>query len=946
MIRQHNTINNNNKQSMELKFAKPNTTQPNNKITRIKHSLAWVPLITIVNYFRNYENIYFLFLAMFQLSTLWLLPCEWSPTGPFSTIIPLLVCILIEIISNVIKWHKDWKTDFKENNQIYKCIDEPRNSPNSFGKDESENICDKTNQNLYPGEVIHLVKDDICPVDGILVDTTNNEKYSKISLALLNGESNINYVVKPCKYFKLKDYVNSRLIIDDYHTNDFHNIDGTLINGGNKYEIKRDNFIVAGSIIKSDDVYIWITACGENKKSFAKEQINNPRKLNRLDDFVANYMMKVNTLLLAGLILVNTTIKLLLNGISCYNIIFYMIQNWILFNGIIPFSVKIFLIMARSIQGILHNKNSSDITINNTSQIDDIGKITKILTDKTGTLTKNELEFCKLIENQTNHIIDIDTYGTNYHDISKRFHECLGLCIHQTESSFCTAEDKTLRNRYQYLNNTINQIGSQITLVINNNQNDYKYIDIGGLDFTFERRMSSKIVKDQDGKCYIYCKGALNAITNKVKDKYKNEINRLDNLISQKHPELRLLACAYRLISQNEIDKLTTNSVNQSAMVASLEDNLDFIGLVGIRDNLQDGVKETINRLNNFGIDISLLTGDRKITAVAISKEAGFFDNENDIFDFTLENKYEDVKEIKRKTLMFSGQMLEVIAKDPHHKLFSDYLIKCKNFVGYNLIPEHKRILTKILETDGIRTLTIGDGFNDIGMFNTSSVSVAIKGNAHVENNADFSIKEFRNLSQLFDQSFNSYYRNSKLINLIFYRCAAVIFSILTFSLINYNQTVSLFNGFVIQAFNFAWIMPAIAYYTLSSDSKEYNKNDYLRNTLLTFTSDEYTNLWNFGGMATGILLVLLNYYWFSDNTALNDVIALSLICLINCKIVFNNKPKLYGVLLACFGVMLFVLYTLIVGSFVDIFDALYHVNKIYWLTYLGIYIGVSFLLI
>src|SRR5438552_12841481 len=110
---------------MEIEFCKSDMKACNNEIKRIKYNITVIPLLTIYKYFFwNYENIYFLILALFQLSTLWFLPTEWSPTGPFSTAIPLLMCIIMEIITDMIKWYKDYKLDWLENNQIFKCIDE------------------------------------------------------------------------------------------------------------------------------------------------------------------------------------------------------------------------------------------------------------------------------------------------------------------------------------------------------------------------------------------------------------------------------------------------------------------------------------------------------------------------------------------------------------------------------------------------------------------------------------------------------------------------------------------------------------------------------------------------------------------------------------------------------------------------------------------------------
>jgi magnesium-transporting ATPase (P-type) len=914
---------------MELEFCQSNHDFKSNKVKRTKQSWWWwVPIATVIKYFIwNYENIYFLILSIFQLLTLGILPQEWSPTGAFSTAIPLMICICAEILTNMVKWYKSWKMDRQENNKIYQCLH------------KDGHFFDKKSQELFPGDVIYLKKEDICPIDGILLDSTKNEKYSKISLALLTGESNINYATKPHKDYKLKDYEHSKLIIDEYYPHNFHNISGKIVFDDQKeIHVDGNSFIVGGSIIKSDDVYIWITRCGKDKKSYLETLRQNERKMSRIDNFVGQYMINVNVILLIGLIFIITTIKVYLSQITLLNIVFYAIQNWILFNGIIPFSVKIFLILARSLQSYLLTRKHSEITINNSLQIDDFGKIGKIISDKTGTLTRNELELSKLIQVNSNDIVDIEAYHKSHSKINLEFHKCLGLCIHQTDGDFNTAEDKTIRYKYQFLNNRISQTGSKITLFIAGDKYDFHYVEIAGFDFTFERRMSSKIVKDSKNKYFIYSKGALDVISKKVNGKYETEVKRLDEIISQKFPELRLLGCAYKEINGDDIEQAIINSHHRNMMTVQFENDLEFLGIVGIKDNLQHHVTETINRLKERDLPCSLCTGDRKITAIAIAKEAGILDN-FEVFDYNLDNKDINIPNINHKTLLFSGAILELITKDSNlsQKFYED-LKRCKNFIGYNLIPDHKRKITNILETKGVRTLAIGDGFNDIGMFDVSSLSVAIKGNAFVENSADFAIQEFSNLSTLLDMSINTYYKNSHLINFVFYRCSAVIFSIVTYCLINYKLNVSLFNGFVIQAFNFAWTILGLGYYVLNDDmiKRHYSVRDFYRNKYMVFTSNEYTTIWNLAGILTGILYVLISRKWLHHSQALHDIIGLLLISVMNIKLIQHHKKNMIGILLSSLGILNFMIYTLFAGTFVSMMRDLLFASQYFWISLLG----------
>src|SRR3990172_8461536 len=132
---------------MELYYSIPNTKYSNNEIRRIKYNIFWVPFIAIIKYFFwNYENIYFLFLSLFQLSTLYFLPAEWSPTGPYSTAVPFLICIFAEIITGMISWCNDWLIDHRENNQYYEYLT------------ENCKLRKIKNKDIYPGMILHLIK--------------------------------------------------------------------------------------------------------------------------------------------------------------------------------------------------------------------------------------------------------------------------------------------------------------------------------------------------------------------------------------------------------------------------------------------------------------------------------------------------------------------------------------------------------------------------------------------------------------------------------------------------------------------------------------------------------------------------------------------------------------------------------------------------------------------
>jgi P-type Ca2+ transporter type 2C len=127
------------------------------------------------------------------------------------------------------------------------------------------------------------------------------------------------------------------------------------------------------------------------------------------------------------------------------------------------------------------------------------------------------------------------------------------------------------------------------------------------------------------------------------------------------------------------------------------EDNLIFVGLVALYDPPKKGVKETIKRLKLAGIDIRILTGDHKETAVYIAKEVGF-ENLNAL----------DQKEIEN---LSEKELLEKI-KD--------------TYIFARITPETKLKILELYQKIGFSVAYLGDGVNDVLGLKKAEVGVCM----------------------------------------------------------------------------------------------------------------------------------------------------------------------------------------------------------------------------
>ena len=97
---------------------------------------------------------------------------------------------------------------------------------------------------------------------------------------------------------------------------------------------------------------------------------------------------------------------------------------------------------------------------------------------------------------------------------------------------------------------------------------------------------------------------------------------------------LRTLAITQRILTQEEYERFrseyqraASEMVNREAkirkVIDSIEVNMDFLGVTGVEDKLQEGVDKVIGKLNSGGIKVWMLTGDKKETAVNLAHASG-----------------------------------------------------------------------------------------------------------------------------------------------------------------------------------------------------------------------------------------------------------------------------------------------------------------------------------
>ena len=323
--------------------------------------------------------------------------------------------------------------------------------------------------------------------------------------------------------------------------------------------------------------------------------------------------------------------------------------------------------------------------------VETLGSSSVICSDKTGTLTQNKMTVVNLS--------NINGEIQNQYD--KNFLLELG--------SMCTDVTLGIRNQTNekynlgeiYIADGEPTEKAIVQKALDSNINKEKlyreYERITDIPFSSERKLMTTIHKTEDGY-KIITKGAPDVLINKCNRYYfngtelnldnnnKNKIKIINEEMAQK--ALRVLAVGYKDIKELP-EQLDVN----------IENNLTFVGLIGMIDPPREGVKESIKICKNAGIKTVMITGDHIITAKAIARELGI---------------------LYGKDLAITGKELDNISDKELEKNIMRYSVFAR------VSPEHKvRIVNAYRKAGNVVAMT-GYGVNDAPALKNADIGIAM----------------------------------------------------------------------------------------------------------------------------------------------------------------------------------------------------------------------------
>lgn len=276
--------------------------------------------------------------------------------------------------------------------------------------------------------------------------------------------------------------------------------------------------------------------------------------------------------------------------------------------------LMIAIVLMRNTAKMLQN----NVLVRKPIGIETAGSLNILFSDKTGTITKGELEVVEFFDGNLK---------DSYKDGSK-IKEMMALCIGKNTGSMFDANGKVIGG-----NATDKALLNFLTQAEMNKLEDLKVEKSQGFNsankYSASQLNGKTVYKGAPERLLTKATKMLDENGNIVAIDKKKINDKIDRLAER---AMRVLSFAY---SESELIEDT------------LPDDLVMVGFVGIRDDVRPEAKQAIKEVQNAGVQVVMITGDRKETAVAIAKEAGLLNSKSDVALTSEElNKMSD-KEVK-----------------------------------------------------------------------------------------------------------------------------------------------------------------------------------------------------------------------------------------------------------------------------------------------------------
>ncbi|XP_058806464.1 probable phospholipid-transporting ATPase IA isoform X3 [Phymastichus coffea] len=663
-------------------------TYRNNHISTAKYSiLSFIPSF-LFEQFRRYSNCFFLFIALMQQ-----IP-DVSPTGRYTTLVPLIFILSVSALKEIVEDIKRHRADDEINKRQVEVLREGRWEWIQW-------------RNVAVGDVVKVHNNNFFPADLILLSSSEPQSMSFIETANLDGETNLKIrqaLPETAVFLDTAELMNLRANIQceapNRHLYEFNGI----LRETNKPSVALgpDQLLLRGAMLRNTRwIFGVVVYTGHDTKLMQNNTHTAPLKRSTLDRLINTQILMLFFILLL-LCLLSAIFNVLWtnandNGLwylglteaKSKNFAFNLLTFIILFNNLIPISLQVTLEVVRYIQAtfinmdieMYHSESDTPAMARTSNLNEELGLVSYVFSDKTGTLTKNVMEFkrcsiagktydlpsptsangdatsidCELIQDilqgrLKNPDQSSSTKKIKHASILHEFMVMLSVChtvipekvddniiYHAASPDERALVDGAKAFGYVFDTRTPNSV--EISAL--GEREKYEVLHV--IEFTSTRKRMSVIVRTPSGQIKIYCKGADTMIYERlitrtseedaqsrrspdIEDYRETTLQHLELFASE---GLRTLCFATAEIPENrynwwkDIWHKATNTVSNrdekcEEAANLIETQLTLLGATAIEDQLQDQVPETIEALIQADINVWVLTGDKQETAINI----------------------------------------------------------------------------------------------------------------------------------------------------------------------------------------------------------------------------------------------------------------------------------------------------------------------------------------
>ena len=756
------------------------------------------------------------------------------------TLFPLVFVVTVTLTKEAIDDISRFKRDLEANSEIFEKL-----TPEGTERIKSSSI--------KVGDVIHLRKNQKIPADMIFLRTEETSGSVFLRTDQLDGETDWKLRIAATmtqKYANDEEmFEASPEVFAERPNREIYDFVGTLKGEREIEPLNLENTLWMNCVLASSSAIGCVIYTGRDTRAIMNQNVPK-QKLGQIDRDITKLVV---VLFLITIILSVTMVSF--RGLHGTFVIYFFLYM-ILFSAIVPLTLRTNIDVARLVYNYMLTKDEKlpNVIMRNTTLPEELGRISYILSDKTGTLTKNDMEMKKLhlgtiafdsdsISELTFNVKSFSARAEKEHktvvpvrgkrDMAHRIYDtilALSLCHNVTpvvEDDGSTSYQASSPDEVAIVKWT-EKIGlklvsrSRTRMNIQTPQNTILEFEILYVfPFTSESKRMGIIVKDLErGEIVFYQKGADTIMANIVQSN-----DWLDEECGNFAREgLRTLVIGRKKLSdekfatfEERFKKAGLTIQDRKAALAEivkseLETELELLAVTGVEDKLQDDVKLSLETLRNAGIKIWMLTGDKVETATCIAISSKLVSRTQRIVHV---EGLENVVEAERTLISLRGQFTIGLVIDgkslqvmlDHFPIeFITLATKLPSVVCCRCSPTQKaEIAALVKKVTKKRVCCIGDGGNDVSMIQEGNLGVGIVGKEGLQASlaADFSITQFNQIVRLLLwHGRNCYRRTSKLTLFVFHR--GIIISIMQaiFSAMFHFTPIALFGSTLIAGYS------------------------------------------------------------------------------------------------------------------------------------------------